>query len=122
MFIATVICSALLALAFLGSGAMKALGKPEIVEGLGRLGVSPPLVRIIGLLELAGAAGLLVGFAVPWLGISAAVGLGLLMIGALGYHLRAGDYRDPKLRGPAFMPVILLLLAAASVVLRALTI
>lgn len=121
MFIITILCSALLAIAFLGSGSMKAIGKPEIVEGLGRLGVSPPLVRTIGVLELAGAVGVLVGLAVPWLGIAAATGLGLLMIGAIGFHMRAGDYSDPKFRGPASMPLILLPLAAATVVLRLIT-
>ncbi|WP_026929531.1 DoxX family protein [Glycomyces tenuis] len=122
MFIATVVCSALLGLAFLGSGLMKAIGKPDVVEGLGRLEVSPPLVRAIGALEVAGAVGALVGLAVPWLGIAAAVGLALLMIGAIGFHARAGDYSDPKLRGPAFMPIVLLLLAAATAMSRFLSI
>jgi uncharacterized membrane protein YphA (DoxX/SURF4 family) len=84
-------------------------------------GVSPPLVRVIGALELAGALGALVGLAVPLLGVAAAIGLAMLMEAAFSFHLRAGDYRDPKLRGPAFMPIILFLLAAATTVLRIVT-
>ncbi|TDE11469.1 DoxX family protein [Jiangella asiatica] len=121
MFVATVICSVLLALAFAGTGVGKASGKADIVDGLGRLGVSPPLVRVIGLLELGGAAGVAVGLAVAWLGIAAAIGLAALMIGAITTHLRAGDYGEPTRRGGALMPVALLLLAVATLVLRAAT-
>ncbi|RZS32705.1 DoxX-like protein [Herbihabitans rhizosphaerae] len=38
----------------------------------------------LGLLKLAGAVGLLVGIAVPWIGIAAGVGLVLYFIGAIG--------------------------------------
>lgn len=121
MFIATVISSGLLALAFAGTGVMKATGTKEVVDGLGRLGVRPLLVRLIGLIELAGAVGTLVGLALAWLGVAAAGGLAMLMAGAISYHARAGDYRDPKLRGSAVMPVALLLLAIITVALRAST-
>lgn len=120
MFIIAAILSVVLAVAFAGSGVTKATGRPQMVAGLGRLGVSPGLTRTIGGLELAAVAGLLIGLAVAWLGVAAALGLALLMAGAISYHLRAGDYRDPRWRGPALMPPALLLLAAATAVLRAL--
>ncbi len=46
---------------------------------------------ILGLLLAAGALGLLAGFAVPLLGILAAVGLVLYFIGAIIAHLRVGS-------------------------------
>jgi hypothetical protein len=44
-----------------------------------------------GILLAAGAAGLLVGFGVPVVGMAAAVGLVLYFVGALSAHLRAHD-------------------------------
>lgn len=55
------------------------------------LRVDLPLYRAIGSLELLAAAGLLAGLVFLPLGIAAAAGLVLLMIGAIGYHVRAGD-------------------------------
>lgn len=121
MFVATIALSIVLALAFAGTGVMKVTGRTEIMEGLGRLGVSPGLARLIGFLELAGAAGLLIGLWLGWLGAAAAIGLVLLMIGAIGYHVRSGDYGDPKLRGPAMMPIALVVLSALTAAFRILT-
>jgi hypothetical protein len=115
------VLSILLAISYLGSGGMKVLGQAKIIEGLDKLGVSRNLSRVIGALELAAAAGLLLGLVIGWLGAAAAIGLVLLMAGAIVFHVRAGDYADPKLRGPALMPVFLLLLSAATAALRILT-
>ncbi len=115
------VLSILLAISYLGSGGMKVLGQAKIIEGLDKLGVSRNLSRVIGALELAAAAGLLLGLVIGWLGAAAAIGLVLLMAGAIVFHIRAGDYADPKLRGPALMPVFLLLLSAATAALRILT-
>ncbi|GAA0224748.1 DoxX family protein [Cryptosporangium japonicum] len=46
---------------------------------------------VLGSLLAAGAIGLLVGFAVPWIGTLAAVGLVLYFAGALVVHLRVGS-------------------------------
>ncbi|MFG1927092.1 DoxX family protein [Cryptosporangium sp. NPDC048952] len=46
---------------------------------------------LLGSLLAAGSIGLLVGFAVPWLGTLAAVGLVLYFAGALVAHLRVGS-------------------------------
>jgi membrane-bound ClpP family serine protease len=48
-------------------------------------------VPVLGLLLAAGTVGLLVGFAVPWVGILAAAGLALYFVGALIAHLRVGS-------------------------------
>jgi DoxX-like protein len=47
-----------------------------------------PLGTLLG----AGALGLVAGFAVPPLGVSAATGLVLFFIGAIIAHLRVGDF------------------------------
>jgi hypothetical protein len=49
-----------------------------------------------GILLASGAAGLLIGFAVPVLGKAAAIGLILYFVCALSAHIRA---RDPQLGG-----------------------
>jgi hypothetical protein len=79
-----------------------------------RVGAQP--WRVVGALEVAGALGLAVGLFVPALGVAAAAGLALLMIGGIGAHARAQDLRNA---GPA---ALLLVLAVATVVLRVATI
>jgi hypothetical protein len=53
-----------------------------------------PAVRAIGVLEVAGALGLLLppltGVA-PWLALAAAIGLVLVQLGAIPVHLTGGD-------------------------------
>jgi hypothetical protein len=46
---------------------------------------------LIGVLELAGVAGVLVGLAWSPIGIAAAIGLALLSVGAIAFHVRASD-------------------------------
>ena len=60
-------------------------------RGRERFGMSPMLWRTIGVLELAGVAGLLAGIAVPLLGVAAGVGLALLMVGAAASRVRVRD-------------------------------
>ncbi|WP_283136617.1 DoxX family protein [Rhizohabitans arisaemae] len=91
MSTAAVVLSVLLALAFTGAGFPKVTGKAEAVKALARMGVSAGLTRTIGALELLGALGLLTGLWIGVLGVAAAAGLALLMLGAAGYHIR---YRD----------------------------
>jgi uncharacterized membrane protein YphA (DoxX/SURF4 family) len=112
MNLAATILSVVLAVGFLGAGAIKLIGNKTSLEMRDRVNVGAQLWRVIGALEVAGAVGLLVGLAVPALGIAAAVGLSLLLIGAVGAHLRANDARNAP---PA---VLLLLLALALVVFR----
>ncbi|MDH6627708.1 hypothetical protein M2271_005537 [Streptomyces sp. LBL] len=50
------------------------------------------------------------------LGIAAAVGFAITMAGAIGFHAKAGDYADPKTRGGAMAPFVLVLLAVAAAV------
>ena len=109
MAIATVVVSALLAPAFFVSGGMKVAGAKQSLQIRDQLRVAAGLWVLIGALELAGATGLLVGLWVPAIGVAAAVGLGLLMAGAIGAHLRAGDARNV---GPAALLLVLAVTAA----------
>jgi uncharacterized membrane protein YphA (DoxX/SURF4 family) len=59
---------------------------------------SPRTTKLIGLVELLGAIGLIVPMAtgiLPWLTPLAAIGLVLNMIGAIVTHLRYHEYPNP---------------------------
>jgi hypothetical protein len=56
-----------------------------------RVAVSQRWMIPFGILLAAGAVGLVIGFAVPALGIAAAIGLVLYFIGAITAHVRAND-------------------------------
>jgi hypothetical protein len=55
------------------------------------LGLNPVQWRTIGMLELAAVAGVLAGLAWPPIGVAAAVGAALLLLGAIIFHTRAAD-------------------------------
>jgi hypothetical protein len=109
VFIATIVLSVLVAAAVLGSGAAKLAGAQQSIAIRDRLGVTAGLWRGVGVLEFAAAVGLAAGLAVHVLGIAAAVGLVLLLIGAIGTHARAHDLSHAA---PA-VGLLLLTIAAA---------
>ncbi len=89
--IATVVVTALLA-ALLGfAGSLKVIGVAQSLTIRDHLGVNPIQWRLIGVLELAAVAGVLTGLAWPPIGVAAAVGAALLLVGAIGFHARASD-------------------------------
>ncbi|WP_328767027.1 DoxX family protein [Streptomyces sp. NBC_00286] len=103
--------------ATLAAGAPKALLKGDVSAGLqSHMGLSAGLVRSIGLAEVAAAVGLIVGLFWQPLGIAAAIGFALTMVGAVGFHARAGDYADPATRGNAMTPFALIALSVATAV------
>jgi putative Mn2+ efflux pump MntP len=87
------VTTALLVLSMGGIGGMKLVGNQTGIEQAERLGYDK--IRIpIGIAEVLAAVGVLVGAAftdLEWLGAASAVGIIAMMIGAIGYHLRAGD-------------------------------
>lgn len=84
-----------------------------MVEEAAHLGLPTGGYRLVGVAELAGAVGLVVGLFWAPPGIAAAGGLVLLMIGALVTHLRVGD------RPAAWAsPVGIGFVAVAAVVIR----
>lgn len=114
MFITTLVLSILLALFFAMTGVPKIIGAKLMRDVAEHFHLPEMSVRGIGALEVAGSVGLIVGLPVAPLGIAAAVGLALLMAGAVTFHVRA---RDPaaRLAGPAIAG----LLAVAAVIFRA---
>ena len=107
----------LLALAFTGAGLMKLATAPATLRANPAMGWSTQFtdlqIKAIGAAELTGAAGLilpaLTGVA-PVLTSAAAVGLSLLMAGAVSVHLQRGE--------PPVAPVILGVLVVTLAVLR----
>lgn len=121
MYITAGILSGLLALLALAAGGPKMVLKGDVSASLqSHMGLSAGLVRFIGLAEVAAGVGLIVGLFWQPLGIAAAVGMALLMVGAVGYHFRVGDYANPETRGGAMTAVVLIPFSAAAAVTLAL--
>lgn len=99
MGIALWICQGLLAAVFFWSGWHKSVQSKERMVATGQTGVqaySLPFIRFIAAAELCGAVGLIVPRAIrilPVLTPLAAVGLGIIMIGAARAHARL---HEPK--------------------------
>jgi uncharacterized membrane protein YphA (DoxX/SURF4 family) len=111
MGVALWVIQGLLAVAFLGAGAMKlSQPKEKLAQNMGWVeDFSQPAVRLIGAVEVLGAIGLvlpaLTGI-LPWLTPLAALGLALTMVGAALTHLRRKEY------GTIAVNAVLLVLAA----------
>ena len=97
MTVAYWVVAALLAVFYLYAGGKKVLQSQEQLQPM--MGwvdrVPMPVVRLIGTLEVLGAAGLvlppLTGIA-PWLAVAAAIGLVLIQVGGIAVHVsRGGD-------------------------------
>lgn len=82
----------LLAVFFAGWSGSALAGNPMIHSSWSALGIGPTLATVISGLELATAVGLLLG-GLRWavLGCVSSAGAVMLMVGALSYHIRAGD-------------------------------
>ncbi|MFM8893935.1 MAG: DoxX family protein [Actinomycetales bacterium] len=112
MNIALWVIAAVLALAFLAAGAMKALKGKQGLQANPRMAwtadFSDGAIRAIGVVEILGAIGLILpalsGVAVILVPL-AAVGLALAMLGAIIVHLRRGE------REGAIAPAVLMILA-----------
>jgi uncharacterized membrane protein YphA (DoxX/SURF4 family) len=95
------VLQAALALQFAAGGLAKLAGAPELVELFASIGAGQWLRYVVGVLEVAGAVGLLV----PRLWRLAALGLAALMVGATVTNLFVIHERP-------WLPVGLLLVAA----------
>ena len=83
--------SIVLAAACLLPGLAKVLGHPKMQKSAAHFGIPWPRYRLIGVAELAAAAGVLAGLWWHPLGVAAAAGMVLLLTGALITHRRALD-------------------------------
>ena len=102
--------------AFVGTGLLKlATSRRKLLENKNTGWVSEftePQVKLIGLAEVLGAAGLILPPAVgtaKWLRVPAAIGLLVLMLGAANTHRTR--------REPVFLPLVLGLLAVITIFL-----
>jgi hypothetical protein len=93
------------------AGIPKVLNTSTAQGNTAHLGISTQLSRMIGVAELAAMLGLLVGIIWRPLAIVTAAAVILLMVGALGYHLKARD------NAQAMLPAVLTAAAAVAVVL-----
>ncbi|MBX3046371.1 MAG: DoxX family protein [Anaerolineales bacterium] len=108
------VVQALLGLAFAAAGANKVFNA-EKAKAMPQMkwmkDVSDPLLRFIGLSEIAGALGLILPMLtgiLPWLTPLAAALLGVVMVLAIAFHARRGEYAGT-------VPNLVLLLLAAFV-------
>jgi uncharacterized membrane protein YphA (DoxX/SURF4 family) len=116
VFIALVVLTVLLALLALNSAAMKLRKNEQVLASIsGTVGFPERQLPVLAGLEIAGAAGILIGLWLEPLGIAAAIGLVAYFLGALIGHLRVGDTKG------AAAPVVPLALSVAVLVLRLLT-
>ncbi|MDO6851673.1 hypothetical protein COE08_00990 [Priestia megaterium] len=85
------IIQGLLVVGFIAFGMMKLTGNAMQVQTFTSLGYPLGLMYFVGICELLGAIGLLVGFWKPKMVLLASGGLTLLMAGAVFSHLKAGQ-------------------------------
>jgi hypothetical protein len=105
--------SGVLIFAFGGAAVGKLVRQKQQLQTAEKLRIPWQRYRLIGVLEGAAAAGLLLGYANGLLAVAPAIGLALLMAGAIAFRLRVHDSAG-FLLGDA----TLLALAAATAVLR----
>ena len=112
MFAAYVVVTLLAAAANL-YGASADFTRPAwIMDNMGRLKIPETRLPTLGVLKAAGGLGLLVGFAVPAIGVAAAAGLVLFFLGAITTVIHNGWYAHLP------YPTTYLLLATASLALN----
>ena len=111
MFTAYIVVTLLAAAANIFSATLDFIRFKPILINMARVGVSESWINTLGTLKAAGALGLLVGIAMPLIGVAAAGGLVLFFVGAIVTHLRARDYSFS-------LAVVLLMLSVTALVLR----
>ena len=99
MYVLNVIVAGLLGGSFLLLGIGKLADVTMMAEARAHLGLPAGLFKVIGILEMFGGAGVLVGLHqdLPVIGVLAAIGLIGMTIGAGFYHQKAGDTMKERL-------------------------
>jgi DoxX-like family len=111
MFTAYVIVTILAIAANVYAATSDVIRPAWLLANMTKVGVPRSQLSLLAGLKAAGALGLLVGFAVPLIGVAAAVGLTLFFAGAIVAHLRAHWY-------DLTYPGTFILLAAGSLALQ----
>jgi len=91
----------------------KLTGQPRMRASAAHFGITWKRYRLIGVAELAAAAGVLAGLAWRPIGLAAGLCLGLLLLGAIATHVRAGDAVRQALPALLILALVTLYLAAA---------
>ncbi len=91
MDIARIVLSIVLSLMLVATGGGKVLDLPYARANRDKLKVNPLFWRGIGVLELAAVLGLVWGIWFVPFGLAASIGVAVLMLGALGFRIRARD-------------------------------
>jgi hypothetical protein len=91
MEIARIVLSVILSLMLLVSGGGKVANLPFSRTNRDAIGVNPAFWRFTGGLELAAVVGLVWGIWFVPFGLAAAIGLAMLMLGAMVFRLRSRD-------------------------------
>ena len=95
---------------FTMSGMAKIRGLAMMNESRDKFGIADTMWKGLGGLEVLGALGLIIGLLsdennLEFLGFFAAIGLIITMVGALVFHVRAGD--PPKEMGGAIVMLVM---------------
>ncbi|WP_329204152.1 DoxX family protein [Streptomyces sp. NBC_00683] len=93
MFITYAIVAVLMSAVLLASAGAKFTRPKRLVDQMSTLGLPYGVLPFLGVAQIAGTGGLVVGLWWGPLGIAAAVALTLYFIGAVATHLRANDYK-----------------------------
>ncbi|MFH8469167.1 DoxX family protein [Streptomyces sp. NPDC017991] len=93
MFITYAIVAAVMSAVLLASAGAKFTRPKRLVDQMSTLGLPDGVLPFLGVAQIAGAGGLVIGLWWGPLGIASAVGLALYFIGAVATHLRVGDYK-----------------------------
>jgi uncharacterized membrane protein YphA (DoxX/SURF4 family) len=99
--------SLLLAAACLLPAVGKLTGQSKMRESAAHFGIPWSRYRLIGVAELAAAAGVLIGLWWHPLGVAAAAGMAVLLLGAIITHRKAAD--GIKEMAPAWLGLVLTL-------------
>jgi hypothetical protein len=115
MQIIYIVVSALTAMASGFAAALNFRGADSVRVTADRLRISQRWMVPFGILLALGAAGLLLGMAVPLIGAAAAIGLTLYFICAVGAHLRVHDRR---IGGAVFFLLLAVAALATDIIYR----
>jgi hypothetical protein len=109
----TIITTILTALVFFAAARVKFAQDEHAMQMRDRLAIGPSAYQLIGVAEVAGAVGALMGLALRPLGIAALTGLVLVALGAVAAHVKLRD--SPA---DARAAILALVLAAGALVLQ----
>ncbi|MBF6341666.1 DoxX family protein [Nocardia abscessus] len=93
MFITYVVITMVMSVVLVVSAGAKFTRPPRMVQQMSTLELSFTLLPFLGVAQIAGAGGLIIGVWWGPLGIAAAICLTLYFIGAVAAHVRVGDIK-----------------------------